>query len=49
MVIQCVIACHAEVWACQFWWEFYPELTVTMLQVPEGTAVSIQGQRYIQC
>ena len=28
--------------------EFYPELTVTMEQVPEGTAVSTQGQPYVQ-
>ena len=25
---------HAEVWTCQFWWKFYQELTVTMIQVP---------------
>ena len=46
MLIQCVIASHAEVWACQFWREFYQELTVTMVQVQEGTAVSTQGQHY---
>ena len=33
---------------CQFWWKFYQELTVTMVQVPEGTAVSTQGQHYVQ-
>ena len=44
----CVIAHHAEVWTCQFWWEFYQELTVTMVQVPEGTIVSTQGQQYVQ-
>ena len=44
MLVQCVIASHAEVWTCQFWWKFYQELTVTMVQVPEGTAVSTQGQ-----
>ena len=27
--------------------EFYQELTVTMVQVPEGTAVSTQGQHYV--
>ena len=32
---------------CQFWWKFYQELTVTMVQVPEGTAVSTQGQHYV--
>ena len=29
MFVQCVIASHAEVWTCQFWWKFYQELTVT--------------------
>ena len=48
MLIQCVIASHAEVWTCQFWWEFYQDLTVTMVQVPEGMAASTQGQHYIQ-
>ena len=28
MLVQCVIASHAEVWARQFWWKFYRELTV---------------------
>ena len=48
MLVQRVIAIHAEVWTCQFWWKFYQELTVTMVQVPEGTAVSTQGQHYVQ-
>ena len=48
MLVQCVIASHAEVWTGQFWWKFYEELTVTMIQVPEGTAVSNQGQHYVQ-
>ena len=48
MLVQCVIASHAEVWTCQFWWKCYQELTVTMVQVPEGTAVSTQGQHYVQ-
>ena len=48
MLVQCVIASHAEVWTCQFWWKFYQELTVTMVQVPEGMAVSTQGQHYVQ-
>ena len=48
MLVQCVIASHAEVWTCQFWWKLYQELTVTMVQVPEGTAVSTQGQHYVQ-
>ena len=48
MLVQCVIASHAEVWTCQFWWKFYQELSVTMVQVPEGTAVSTQGQHYVQ-
>ena len=47
-VVQCVIASHAEVWTCQFWWKFYQELTVGMVQAPEGTAVSTQGQHYVQ-
>ena len=48
MLVQCVIASHAEVWTCQFWWKLYQELTVTIVQVPEGTAVSTQGQHYVQ-
>ena len=48
MLVQCVIASHAEVWTCQFWWKFYQELTVTMVQAAEGTAVSTQGQHYAQ-
>ena len=48
MLVQCVIASHAEVWACQFCWKFYQELTKTMVQVPEGTAVSTQDQHYAQ-
>ena len=48
LLVQCVIASHAEVWTCQFWWKFYQELTVTMVQVAEGTAVSTQGQNYVQ-
>ena len=48
MLVQCVIASHAEVWTCQFWWKFYQELTVTMVQIQEGTAVSTQGQHYVQ-
>ena len=48
MLAQCVIASHAEVWTCQYWWKFYQVLTVTMVQVPEGTAVSTQGQHNAQ-
>ena len=48
MLVQYVIASHAEVWTCQFWWKLYQELTVTMVQVPEGTAVSTQGTHYVQ-
>ena len=48
MLAQCVIESHAEVWTCQFWWRFYPELTVTMVQAPEGTTVSTQGRHYVQ-
>ena len=48
MLVQCVISSHAEVLTCQFWWKLYQELTVTMVQVPEGTAVSTQGQHYVQ-
>ena len=48
MLVQCVITSHAEVWTCQFWWEFYKELTVTIVQVPEGTAVSTQCRHYGQ-
>ena len=47
-LVQGVIASHAEVWTCQFWWKFYQELTVTMVQVPERTAVSTQGQHNVQ-
>ena len=32
----------------KFGWNFYQELTVTMVQVPEGTAVSTQGQHYVR-
>ena len=39
---------HAEVWICQFGWECHQELTATMVQVPEDTAVSTQGQHYVQ-
>ena len=42
MLVQIVIASHAEIWTSQSWREFYQELTVTMVQVPEGTAVSTQ-------
>ena len=66
MLVQCVIASHAEVWTSQFGatglsavcdcgipdhthlCKFYQELTVTMVHVPEGTAVSTQGQHYVQ-
>ena len=48
MLVQCVIASHAEVWTWQFWWKFYQELTVTMVQVPEGPEVSTQGQKYVK-
>ena len=48
MLVQCAIASHAEVWTCQFWREFYQELTVTMVQVLERKAVWTQGQHYIQ-
>ena len=47
ILVQCVIASHAEVWTCQFWRKFYRELTVTMVQVADGTAVSTQGQHYV--
>ena len=33
MLVQCVTTSHAEVWTCQFWWKFYQELTVTMVQL----------------
>ena len=48
MLVQCVIANHAGVWTCQFWWKFHQELTVGMVQAREGTAVSTQGQHYVQ-
>ena len=44
MLVQCLIASHAEVWTFQFWWKFYQELTETMVQFPEDMAVSTQGQ-----
>ena len=47
MLVQCVIAIHAEVWTCQFGWKFYQELTLAIVQVQEGTAVSTQGQHYV--
>ena len=48
MLVQYVIASHAEVWTCQFGWKFYQKLTMTMVQVPEGMAVSTQAQHYVQ-
>ena len=42
MLVQCVMASHAATWTCQFWWNFYQELTVTMVQVTERIAVSTQ-------
>ena len=48
MLVQCVIASHAEVWTCQFWWKFCQELTETMVQFTEEKAVSTQGQHYAQ-
>ena len=48
MFVRGVIAIHAEVKTCQFWWKFYQELSVTMVWVPEGTAVSTQDQHYGQ-
>ena len=48
MLMQCAIASHAEVWTCQSLWKFYQELTETMVQFPEGMAVSTQGQHYAQ-
>ena len=49
MLVQCVIASHVEVWAFQFWWKFYQELTETMVLLPEGEiTVSTQGQHYAQ-
>ena len=47
MLFQCVIASHAEVWTYEFLWKFYQELTVTMVQVTEGTAVSTQGRHNV--
>ena len=43
--------CDCKPWGsltCHVWWKFYQELTVTMVQVPEGTTVSTQGQHYVQ-
>ena len=40
MLFQCVIASHAEVWTCQFWWIFYQELIVIAM---------VQGQKERQC
>ena len=31
-----------------FWWKFYQKLAVTVVQVPEGMAVSTQGQHYVR-
>ena len=33
--VQCVIAIHAEVKTCQFWWKFHQELSVTMVRAPK--------------
>ena len=48
MFVQCVIASHAEVWTCQFLGKFYQELTMTMVQDLEETAVLTQGQHNVQ-
>ena len=48
IIVQCMIARHAEVWTCPFCWKFYKELTVTMVHVPERAAVSTQSQHYAQ-
>ena len=48
ILVQRVIASHAEVWTCQFWWKFYQELTETMVLFLEGMAVSTQGTHYAQ-
>ena len=48
MLIQCVIASHAEVLPFQFWLKFYQELNGTMVQFQEGMAVSTQCQHYAQ-
>ena len=43
LLVQCVFARNAEVWTYQFWLECHHELSVTMVQVPEGTTVSTHG------
>ena len=48
MLIQCGIASHAEGLTFQYKWKFYQELNETMVQFPEGMAVSTQGQHYAQ-
>ena len=48
MLVQYVIASHAEVWTSQFWWKFHLELTETMVQFPGGMAMSTQGQHFAQ-
>ena len=48
MLAQGVIARHALVWTCPFLWKFDQELTVIMVQVHKDTAVSTQGQHYVQ-
>ena len=51
MLVQCVIAtlqAMRKFGLVNFWWKCYQELTVTMVQVPEGMVVSTQGQHYVQ-
>ena len=46
MLVQCVIASHAEVWTSQSWWNSIR--TGNMVHVPEGKEVSTQGQHYVK-
>ena len=48
MLVHCVTPSHANFGLVSFWWKLYQELTVTMVQVPEGIEVSTQGQQYVQ-
>ena len=47
MLVQCVIASHAEVRTCQFWWKFYQELSVTMKERQCQLKVNIMSNRKV--
>ena len=43
ILVQYLIASHAEVWTSQFWWKFYQELIVTIVQGSANSRPTLQG------